>query len=126
MFRLSLWLNLAAVACVAWGIYGGYTIYQREIGRVHAQMRVRYEKCASQVYETHAYEDHRVQLLTTQCVESLDDDRWVPILAPNLTRDTFIAGFGPALLALLLSALPFLTARWVRPARVPKSAGIVR
>lgn len=126
MFKLNMWLNLAAVVCVAWGILGGYRTYEREINRAHGQMHIRFNACAGRVYETHAYEAHRLQLLTLECSETLDDDRWVPVLAPNLSRDTAIAGFGPILLALGLACLPFLAAPWFRAARVAKPTPIVR
>jgi hypothetical protein len=125
MLKLDLWLNLAAIICVAWGGYSGYQTYERGVDRAHSQMHARYEACAGQVYETRAYEAHRLQLLTLECSESLDDERWLPILAPNLSHDAFVAGLGPALLGLALSILAFWTPRRLRAARVAKRAAIV-
>ncbi len=125
MLKLDLWLNLAAIVCVAWGGYSGYQTYERELGRAHSLMHARYEACAGQVYETHAYEAHRLQLLTMECSESLDDDRWLPVLAPALSHDAFVAGLGPALFGLALSIVAFWTPRWFRAARGAKRAAIV-
>ncbi|HEY1414266.1 MAG TPA: hypothetical protein VGF42_00100 [Caulobacteraceae bacterium] len=120
MLKLDLWLNIAAIVCVAWGAVGGYRTYEQELARAHSQMRARYETCAGRVYETHAYEAHRLQLLTLDCSETLDDDRWLPVLTPNLSHDAFVAGLGPALLGLGLSVLAFWVPRFLQAARVAK------
>ena len=126
MLKLDLWLNLLAIACVAWGAFNGYSAYERGLALAHRQMHVRFEACAGKVYETHAYEAHRIELLTLECSETLDDDRWLPVLAPNLSRDAFEKGLGPALVGLALSILAFWTPGWLRAVRVAKPAAIVR
>jgi hypothetical protein len=124
MLRVGTWLNLAALVCLIGGLFAGYQTYERELGRAHGAMRARFNACAGGVYETHAFEDHRLQLLMTSCAESLDDDRWLPVLAPNLSRDTVVASAGPFTLALALSLLPFLVGRGL-PVRSQKSRATI-
>ena len=119
MFRLSFWLNLAAIACLAWGLASGFQTHQREVARVRALMRGKFDACASRFYATPDRQEHRVQLLRMDCGESLDEERWAPVLAPNLARDTMMACALPTILALALAGLPLALPR-ARPARRPR------
>lgn len=106
-------LNLAAVAAVVWGAWSGFQTYERALSGAHLKMQARFDYCSQAIRENTPDEPDRMNLLTLGCSEALDDDRWMPVYAPNLYPDAFVAaavpigaGLAMAVLALLISARP--------------------
>jgi hypothetical protein len=90
----------------------GYHAHQRDVDLAHGLMRARFEQCAGRVRAAYPHESDQLPLLRLTCAESLSDDRWLTVLAPNLWRDTAIAGAGPMGLALGLVLVSVLTSRF--------------
>jgi hypothetical protein len=126
MLRVVGWLlNLMAVACAAWGFYAGYSTYNRELSAARARMHAQYEACAAPIRAGNPDARNRINILMLECAETLDDDRWLPVFAPNLTRDTFTPAAEKIGEGLVLALLALVLPRGVRQARKPVAAEIV-
>lgn len=119
MLRVVGWLlNLAAVACTAWGAWAGYSTYQHEFNLAHSRMHAQYEQCATVIRAGNPDARNRINLLMLECAEALDDDRWLPVLAPHLTRDTLAAAADKVGEGLVLALLAVVLPQRLRPARI--------
>ena len=104
MLTLVKWLLTAAtVACVVWGDMRGYAANQSELARARGAMQRNFDACAAPIRAANSDPDRRLRLLTLECSTKLDEDRWLPVIAPNLRRDTVTAAAPPLVLAVGLA-----------------------
>ena len=119
-------LNLAAVAAVAWGAWSGFQTYEGALSSAHQRMQARFNVCSQSMGQDSPDQPDQINLMSG-CSEALDEDRWVPVFAPDLSPDAFAAAGVPMGLGLVLALVALvLPSRWrMAPARRPRPRAVI-